>query len=526
METVVPSRNPGQIEPAWRPGKAAFVQAFLLDGWGGAALCTGLFFATALWMAWNLVFLHDEGAFTFMLGQGLFDDFAPFFFLHKAKPANTLLYAIPMQFGFRAFLVAHVLGATVAIVLVCAAARRLGIGHPNTAGWVLATAGIFLVAGSNGYANSDGALILALFLFLHASGRRLPAGLALGLLPFSRYELVVVSGLLVVWAVLHDRDLRVLIGAAITGLAWFLAGALYFGDMAWLNHTYVNTIELPANLALDDLSKMFALHQYPGWLATAFVAHSPVLTAFVLFGPDRRNRNSVAFFAITVLFYGTLIVVNLTQTQIFALHVRHLSAPLPLVALVAAWALAPGGPAARVASRLIPQRHRKAAWTALVRPGLLVAAVIVAVAYLANPENPERQQHLRHHRTVAALKDSGLYHGQAIFTDLNPLHLDRCAGLPETRLLTNGAIRWELRRGCTTVEQYERIVRVLSGQGYELDPSRLPIREDALYLVSNASRSADWRERLENAGAIPTPVEDVLAYVVMPQAEDPGRDSP
>lgn len=523
MGTFAPGGSPGGGGNMARFGAAARVQAFLLESRGGVALCAGLFFLAGLWMAWNLVFLHDEGAFTFMMGQGLFDDFAPLFFLHKVKPVNVLLYAIPMQFGFRAYLVMHVVVATVAIVLACAAARRMGIGHPNMAGWVLATAGIFLVAASNGYANSDGAMFLALFLFLHASGRRLPAGMALGLLPFSRYELIVVSGLLVIWAVLRERDLRVLVGAAIPGLTLFVAGALYFGDVAWLTRTYTSTVDLPADLLQGEPSEMYALHQYPAWLAKGFLAHSPVLAAFVLFGPDRRNRTSVAFFVITLMFYGILIGLNLAQAQRFSLHVRHLTAPLPLVALVVAWALAPGGPAARAGARLVPKEVRRGGWPSLLRPGLLVAAVIVATVYLVDPGNPERQQHLGHHRTVAALKDRGLYQGQLTFTDLNPLHLDRCAGLSEARLLVNGSIRWELRRGSATAEQFERIARVLSDRGHEMDPSRLPIRKDALYLVTNRSRSADWRERLEDAGAVLTPLGDASAYA-FPQGIDRSMD--
>ena len=87
--------------------RLARAQRLLLDEWAGMLLCTGAFLIVVIVFAWKNTFLNDEGILTFPEARGLVREFWAFLFFHKSKPLNLLLYAIPSEFGFRAFLVAH-----------------------------------------------------------------------------------------------------------------------------------------------------------------------------------------------------------------------------------------------------------------------------------------------------------------------------------------------------------------------------------------------------------------------------------
>jgi hypothetical protein len=500
--------SPPDARPAG--GALARVPRLLLDSPGGLALCAGAFFLVALGFALALTFLNDEGLFTLPMARGLLGrEFWAFFFLHKGKPANLLLYALPAHFGLRAFLVAHVAVGTAAVVLTGATARRLGVRHPNVAAWVMATSSSFVVATANGYANADGAALVALFLFLYFGGRRTTAAVVLGVLPFSRYELGLVTLLFLALAAFRDRDLRFVLAALALPAAYVLMGAVYHRDLLWLPHTMVHPNTLPDELKV--WRHPFTVAEIAAFLGRSFLAHSPVLAAFALLGLDRRDRRSVELWAVTTLFYGGMAVIQLSELQKFDTTVRHHTGPLPLVALCVAYALAPSGPLRRLGQALAFQPAGR--WRDAARSALVAGAVGVLAAQLASSSNVERQRHQRSHALVAELVRRGLYHGQTVYTDIYSAPYDRCAGFRETYLLVNGAIRWELSE-MGGAAQIAAVRRALARDGWYFDPAALPLRDDALYVLSAHSRSADWRRRLEGAGAVRVPVADHLAYAL------------
>src|SRR5438105_3937574 len=78
-----------------------------------------------------------------------------------------------------------------------------------------------------GVSNSDGAAFMVLALYLLVAGRLGLAGLALGLLPWVRYECALFSTLFAAYVVLGRRDRRFLAGLAAWPVLYLGAGAIY-----------------------------------------------------------------------------------------------------------------------------------------------------------------------------------------------------------------------------------------------------------------------------------------------------------
>jgi hypothetical protein len=500
---------------------------FVFERRAGAVALSALFFAVSAVLALKLRYLHDEGLFTFDNARALLREPAALAFFVKAKPALMLLYLAPAALGLPAFLVAHALVGAGAVFLTSEAARRLDLPSPNAAGLLLATSLSFTIAASNGYPNSDGAFFLALFLYFYFAERRLPAALVLGALPFARSELAAVTVIFLAWDLWVKRDARFALGALAFGAVYALAGALYHQNPAWLYSHFPDPQGMPEELKV---------HRPPSpseaarSLQQALLRGSPLFCALGIVGLSRGDRRSYPVFASMAAIYVAMTLFQVLGVLGFDTSPRYYVAPLPLVALLAAWALAPrarsgekerpaaawiaapglamacalqgavGAVFAAVAAlasalRLVFDQRRAAEGV------LFVGALAVAGAQLANDADPERLQHARTHALVASLRTAGIYKGQPLFTDLYAARHDRDAGIGEARVLINQAIDWEIRFDSNPRNgQYGAIVRALEAEGVLFDPARHAPRRDAVYALRRRERTKAWRDAIEAAG--------------------------
>jgi hypothetical protein len=492
----------------------------------GAAVITVGFLFIALTLALNRTFLHDEGLFTFPFARILFREFWATLFLHRTKPVLVLLYSLPSHFGLTPFFVVHSLVGGAAVYLTAATARALGIRHPNIAGCFLATSMIFVAGSSNGYPNTDGAAFLALFLFLHASKRRIPAAVVLGLLPLVRYELLPISVFFLAITAFRDRDYPSVLAAVALPVSYLAAGAVYNHDMLWMLSTHVNPGLLPAELRVW---RPFGIRDVVTNFGRTFVANSPFLFIFAVFGVDRHNRRALLLFVLTVFVYLLLPLLQVTGWQVFGLSLRYHVAPLPLAALVVAWGFER---AQRVAARAMscarPEPDGPRRRGVLLRSlapvaglGIVAAAAGLLAVQLADKDNPERLNHRGLHGIISELAESGLYRGQAIYTDIVFAPYDECAGIKDAYVLVNSHIRWELSH-IGKPSQMEAIRRALTEEHWLFDPRTLPLRGDALYIIRTHKRNEEWSDRLKSLGAVSIPRDFYEVYF----APQPGAVHP
>ena len=522
MSTERPGR-PGPDAPETRATGLAGLGPWLLDARAAAWLAAGLFLALVLLLGAQGRFLHDEGLFTFQHCRTLWDEWWAIFFLHKGKPVNVLLGALPALGGYRAFLVGHALLSACALPLVAGTARALGLRHPNLAAWFLATSGIFAVSAANGYPNAIGATALALFLYLYYTKRRVPAALVLGLLPFSRYELGFVLLAYAGVRVLKERDPGFVAWISVLPLLYVGAGALYTGDLLWLFHTSYDPNTMPnAYLGWDhgyDLAATWRL------LEKEFLANSPLLLVFAPMAFFRRRGAAVEASAVGFAFLGTQTLIQVTELQGFTPNLRHSLGFLPLLALAvtagmpeafrllargsAALTGAPTGSAPGTLDgepRAIPGTTRR-----YLR--FIAVAVFILLFQVSAGLPEEREQHERSHALLEELAAQGLYTGQTIYTDIQAAEFDDCAGFRETRFLVNPQVTWELRALTKpSPAQNEAVFAAFREVGWIFAPERLPLEPGALYVLERLERSKAWMERLEEAGALVRDVGDFAVY--------------
>lgn len=492
---AAPRRFPGP----WLRG----LERFLWESRAGSAACALIFFATTV--AVGKVYLHDEGLYTFDVARFMNEEFAAFFFWPKGKPVLLLLYALPAELGLDAFLVAHCLVGAAAILLVNATARRLGIAHPNLAGWMLATSTIFAITVSNGVPNADGAAFLALFLFLYFSGNYRWAAPVAGLLPFVRYELALVAFAFFAWDLWRRRDVRFAAGALVLPAAYLFAGAVYHREPAWVAELWVNPGLMPRELMLWPESLRLWRSFHPDAVAdfhrTSFLYNSPVLAVFALFGAVlavlRRDARALILAGLVATFLTSISLFQLTAVVPVGLTLRGHVALLPAVALLVAWGISGLPTLPRLWSPLSPESSAR---LHLALRFVLVAAAVAHQGWRLENRGEEAARHRRTHELVAELRERGIYTGQPVFTDLYEARFDQCAGLGEVGFLVNGSITWELRTGSTVASgQREAIWRAQVSRGWHLDPESHEVRRDALYVLEDHSRVASWQQRVDAA---------------------------
>lgn len=402
------------------------------------------FFAVTAILAARLTFLHDEGVFTLDFAAALPHAFWPVLFVVKAKPLVILLYGAIAPLGVRAFLVAHALIAAASLFLVIQAARAWNLPCPGVAGLTLATSLGFFVAAASGFANSDGSFFLSLFLYLHATNRRTLSALLLGALPLARYELAIVTLIFV----LFERDLRFFLVALVIPLLYWLGGAIFHHQLFWL--------VAPNGVQPTDVRR----YEAPGaselvlFVLTSLLVNFSALGLLGFVGWDRRQRPLRPIFWAALASYAALLLL-LASGRWFAVDrsLRYHLAPLPLVAILAA-------------------SFRGARWL-----GALQALAIFIVLFIT-PFG--REQHQRDHRALDAVKQSALWSGQTIYTDLQIARYDACAGV-SAKMLANQSIRYEMQQFLPA--QSQPLLDALARQGFLLDPR--PLHHDALYLISD-----------------------------------------
>lgn len=494
------------------------IHRLLFDHVAGAVLpavaCFGLYAAFAL----GRTFLHDEGLFTYDLAGAFWHSPAATLFFLKAKPVLVLLYAPVVWLGLTPYLLLHAGLAAAATLLVRQTARRLGVAHPNTAGWIMALSLGFAVAASNGFANADGAFFLALFLFLYFSGRHAWGGAVLGLLPFVRYELALVWLGFLLWDLWTRRDLRFVLASLAFPFAYMAAGALYHRDLLWLLSVFPNSQGIPAAIGFETPSPrvMGALFH------RTVLINLGVLALPALFAVDLRDRRRTFLLGLTWLFFLLTTLFQMGRIFGFDASLRYHVAFLPLLALLGAYALAAAGRAAWIGAGclsvlvLAVAEHGRMAMAVaavlaatrlaaratgrdLIRPtnlALWAAGVGLLVSGLLGGYGGD--QHRGAQEVMTQLTMDTRYHGQPLYTDLSIARFERCAGIEEVHLLANAAILWEGSRFANHDNgQFEALVRALRAGRIHLDPGAHAVQRDAIYLVKDGPRMDRWRRHLE-----------------------------
>jgi hypothetical protein len=448
-------------------------------------------------------------------------------FLLKAKPVLTLLYAPFAVLGLTPYLLFHAALAATAVVLICRTAVHLEIAHPNAAGWLLALSLGFTVAGSNGFANSAGAFFLSLFLFLYFSKRYMWAALVLGLLPFVRNELALIWAGFLFWDVWNRKDYRFVLACLAFPVAYALAGAWYHKNLFWLIAYFPNPQEKPHALGFEPLSlESMGVYFHQSLLINFGVMAFPALFAWK--AGDRRRL------LLLILAWATFLIMAIMQYHhVFGFNdsLRYHVAPLPLVALLCAFGLSSSDRAAwtgagclavlmlgfsaltfgfswhlsilmlvvaglAVARLLVPVRVRA---TNLI---LWSAGVCVLITGLVG-EWYGRGQHRLVHEAFSRLKESQVYNGQPVYTDLHTARLDRCSGFENSYFLANQAIIWEFSRFTNRENgQYEDLAQALEHQRFLVEPEAHQVRRDSLYLLREGPRMDVWQKRIEQANPL------------------------
>jgi hypothetical protein len=444
-------------------------------------------------------YLDTEGLFLNNIGVTLVDGYWKILFSLKAKPPLLLLYAPFSAIGFDAFLIAHATLGAAGIWLIAEAARRCRLPNPNLAGWLMAMSLGYSVAASNGLANSDGAVFSALFLCLYASRHHTAAALTLGLLPFVRHELAVLSVAFLVWDVWTHRRWRFPVTACAIPLAYILAGAIVFGDLLWPYTYFPNPTGMPGDIRGFDPPSATVVGKF---FLESLAVNFGVLGLFAPFACRHADRHLFLLFVVTGATLVALTAMQYTGAG-FDLSLRYHVTLIPLVAILATHAFSSLG------RRSLVSRTRVALAQLLV---FAVALLFSGHQMLSNDYS--RLEHAQNHRLMGALKDSGIYRGQPIFTDQSIARYDGCAGVTAAAFLANASIRWYMDRlsppGTAWFGELEAAFR---RRGFLIDAENHAVRTDAIYLLKDGERMRSWRDRIEawHPTAVPL-VDDFRAF--------------
>jgi hypothetical protein len=494
------------------------VHALLLDNRGVAVLLAVVFFACAAWCGLSRRYLQDEGLVTHATASALRCGLVGGFFALKAKPPLIFLYAPFSAIGFDAFLVVHAALAAFTVWIAAETARKLGVIHPNAAGWVLASSFGYMVGASNGFPNVDGAFFNALFLYSYFTSHYTWAGIILGVLPFVRHELGAISLIFLAWDLWHRRRPLIILAAAAFPLVYVGAGAIYHGDLLWLAHHFPDFTEKPAAIRGFDLPSLPFLGRY---MLTSVAVNLGVLGLLSPFGWDKTDRRSLLVWGAG---WGTLaIMAMLQETGRFGFDTslrQHLALiPLLAVAVAYAWSasrLSPWLGGAAFAGGLILFPATRSPFLLVPMAGMLLRArmraahhakgmelIILGGALLCLMHNIAVSEYAREQSRLSrslfhSLVESGIYHGQTVYTDLHVARYDRWPGVPRVLYLANESVRWEAERLVTPGSpQHRAMVRALHCAGFLLAPEAHRVQTDAVYVLREGERMRKWQEHIE-----------------------------
>ncbi len=474
------------------------LDAWLFVGRGGALALSLAFLGFAL--LHPDVFLDDEGLLPFEFYRHVLDEPWAFLFQVKAKPVLEILYAVPSWFGFPAYLAMHALVGAVGVFLASEAARQLRIARPNLAGWTVALSAVYAVSVANGTPNADGLVFFAAFLALYASGRWRAAGILLGMLPLVRHELGTVVLVFAAWDFLRHRRIGFWLAIAAFPVLYVLAGAWFHQDLLWVRSTWVDTAQLPLASRYWTVMPLSEVYRYQAW---SFLNNAPPLALGALVGAvaawKSRDRDLLVLVAIILLTFVlfTLMQSGLVPNNVDAKIRSSLLLLLP-IAIVAARGLSLNA----LGGRVLSARSMRIA-PVVLRLVLVVAALAGFVGSVRNPFQIIGRQHAETHQLMDALRDRGLYTGQPLYSDLQTVRHDRCAGIriEQGYLLANHSMVWEMERGTSVrTGQREAVLGAMERSRFLFRPERHVVRRDALYVIHRHGRTESWRRVVEAEG--------------------------
>jgi len=302
----------------------------------GLALAVAYCCACLVW-ALDPAATHDEGLLMYGFARSLSDAFAPCFFLQKVKPALALFYAPVARLGLAPYITLHVVVAAAALYWTHAIARSLQHKRPWIPAVVLGLSPLYTWSAITGVSNSDGVAFMALAVYLLQVRRNFfAAGVALGMLPWVRYEHALSVLALAPWVLLRHRSIKFVVGMAIWPLTYLAAGALYHADFLWFLRFLPGPSELePVH---DAWAIEFATHNR-GIAALSLALVSPAVFFLVMARPARASSIERALGVFAVAFLGFFLVTyvsprDLGPAMFLGLSARYAIVPLLGVALV------------------------------------------------------------------------------------------------------------------------------------------------------------------------------------------------
>jgi hypothetical protein len=135
----------------------------------------------------------------------------------------------------------------------------------------------------------------------------------------------------------------------------------------------------------------------------------------------------------------------------------------------------------------------------------------------------------RHQRRLSqdllrALRESGIYHGQTVYTDLHVACYDRWPGVPRVLFLANEAVRWEIEKLVKLDSpSYSGMLRALHRNGFLVLPEAHEVQPGAVYVLREGERMRRWLERIGQFAPQRMPL--TRRFVVLfwePDADDDG----
>lgn len=430
----------------------------------------------------------------------------------SARPLLTLLEALPALVGLRALALVGAVAGALSVYLAAELAHALDVGCPNVAGWLVATS-LSLGAAALGAPERALAGLCVTAALLWYFSERSGAAWALGVLPLVHPELLFVTLGVAAWDVLNERRVRRALAMLLPVAGYAAALTLYHRGAGWIG-----------GLVATSAPQAGLRHELRSAIGVV-VASSPVLASFCLFGM-RPSKSRVWLLGVIVVAAccaggaaaSALLLPLAGVLAASALNPSRDTRPGRGWGWFGAAAVAAGCAFAGAAAELAALAVVAAAGARLVlaRPraaqALLVGgAVAVAGVQLSSLAARQRRVDARARGELHALKSSGLWRGQALYTDRPSLRCERCRDGRGVVLLLDPT---RAARFALAPRPGERALfaRDLGRSRVVLDFSRARVDRGALYALSGDARSAAWRRRLEAAGAIALRISRLTVY--------------
>jgi hypothetical protein len=206
--------------------------------WAFVAAVTTCFGLTELWLVRSGRFIHDEGLLTWLFASYMSRDPVATLFFLKAKPALAALNLPGAAFGLSGFYIGHVVIGCSGVVAMAAAARAARVREWGIAALLVACSPMYMLGTAAGFSNVDAAALTAVAMWLVFRRPRPGFGTALviSLLPWIRYEALVLAVLAGLAVLVRDRNPRFLVGLVALPVVYLSAGAVWHHDLLWFWH--------------------------------------------------------------------------------------------------------------------------------------------------------------------------------------------------------------------------------------------------------------------------------------------------